>query len=86
MTIWAGRGIFRCRTCWLPATRGAWRVLWALGTTGRFEAAKADRVVRLAAAIGLVAAALAVAGCALSAVPYAGPADSARYDTYYCGD
>ena len=40
-------GIFRCQTYWLLATRGAWRVLWALARTGRFEAAKTDRVSRL---------------------------------------
>ena len=39
-------GIFRCQTYWLLATRGAWRVLWALARTGRFEPAKTDRVVR----------------------------------------
>jgi hypothetical protein len=39
-------GIFRCQTYWLLATRGAWRVLWALATTGRFEASKTDRVTR----------------------------------------
>jgi hypothetical protein len=39
-------GTFRCQTYWLLATRGAWRVLWALATTGRFEAAKTDRVAR----------------------------------------
>ena len=39
-------GTFRCQTYWLLATRGAWRVLWALGTTGRFEPAKTDRVSR----------------------------------------
>jgi cellulose synthase/poly-beta-1,6-N-acetylglucosamine synthase-like glycosyltransferase len=39
-------GTFRCQTYWLLATRGAWRVLWALATTGRFEPAKTDRVVR----------------------------------------
>ncbi len=39
-------GTFRCQTYWLLATRGAWRVLWALGRTGRFEPAKTDRVVR----------------------------------------
>src|SRR5207247_660912 len=33
-------GTFRCQTYWLLATRGAWRVLWALGRTGRYEAAK----------------------------------------------
>ncbi|HEX3175078.1 MAG TPA: glycosyltransferase [Methylomirabilota bacterium] len=44
-TIW---GTFRCQTYWLLATRGAWRVLWALATTGRFEAAKTDRVTSAA--------------------------------------
>ena len=39
-------GTFRCQTYWLLATRGAWRVLWALARTGRFEPAKTDRVVR----------------------------------------
>ena len=39
-------GTFRCQTYWLLATRGAWRVLWALGTRGRFEAPKTDRVTR----------------------------------------
>ncbi|HVQ76851.1 MAG TPA: glycosyltransferase [Candidatus Binatia bacterium] len=37
-------GIFRCQTYWLLATRGAWRVLWSLSRTGRYEAAKTDRV------------------------------------------
>jgi Glycosyl transferase family group 2 len=37
-------GTFRCQTYWLLATRGAWRVLLALVRTGRFEAAKTDRV------------------------------------------
>jgi len=37
-------GTFRCQTYWLLATRGAWRVLLALARTGRFEAAKTDRV------------------------------------------
>jgi hypothetical protein len=37
-------GTFRCQTYWLLATRGAWRVLLALGRTGRFEPAKTDRV------------------------------------------
>ena len=37
-------GTFRCQTYWLLATRGAWRVLWALARTGRFEPAKTDRV------------------------------------------
>jgi hypothetical protein len=39
-------GIFRCQTYWLLATRGAWRVLWALARTGHFEPAKTDRVLR----------------------------------------
>jgi cellulose synthase/poly-beta-1,6-N-acetylglucosamine synthase-like glycosyltransferase len=39
-------GTFRCQTYWLLATRGAWRVLWALGTRGRYEAAKTDRLSR----------------------------------------
>jgi Glycosyl transferase family group 2 len=39
-------GTFRCQTYWLLATRGAWRVLWALATTRRFEPAKTDRVTR----------------------------------------
>jgi cellulose synthase/poly-beta-1,6-N-acetylglucosamine synthase-like glycosyltransferase len=38
-------GTFRCQTYWLLATRGAWRVLLALARTGRFEAAKTDRVL-----------------------------------------
>jgi cellulose synthase/poly-beta-1,6-N-acetylglucosamine synthase-like glycosyltransferase len=37
-------GTFRCQTYWLLATRGAWRVLWALARTGRYEPAKTDRV------------------------------------------
>ena len=39
-------GTFRCQTYWLLATRGAWRVLLALGRSGRFEPAKTDRVIR----------------------------------------
>jgi hypothetical protein len=39
-------GTFRCQTYWLLATRGAWRVLWAIARTGRFEPAKTDRVPR----------------------------------------
>ncbi|MBI2162372.1 MAG: glycosyltransferase [Candidatus Rokubacteria bacterium] len=39
-------GTFRCQTYWLLATRGAWRVLWALARTGGFEPAKTDRVAR----------------------------------------
>jgi hypothetical protein len=39
-------GIFRCQTYWLLATRGAWRVLWAIARTGGFQAAKTDRVTR----------------------------------------
>jgi hypothetical protein len=37
-------GTFRCQTYWLLATRGAWRVLWAVARHGRFEPAKTDRV------------------------------------------
>ena len=37
-------GTFRCQTYWLLATRGAWRVLWSLARTGRYEPAKTDRV------------------------------------------
>jgi hypothetical protein len=36
-------GTFRCQTYWLLATRGAWRVLFALSRTGRFEPMKTDR-------------------------------------------
>jgi cellulose synthase/poly-beta-1,6-N-acetylglucosamine synthase-like glycosyltransferase len=39
-------GTFRCQTYWLLATRGAWRVLWALATRGRYDAGKTDRVSR----------------------------------------
>src|SRR5262245_13106823 len=39
-------GTFRCQTYWLLATRGAWRVLWALATQGRYDARKTDRVGR----------------------------------------
>ena len=39
-------GTFRCQTYWLLATRGAWRVLWALATRGRFDPPKTDRVTR----------------------------------------
>jgi hypothetical protein len=39
-------GTFRTQTYWLLATRGAWRVLWALARTRRYEPAKTDRVVR----------------------------------------
>jgi hypothetical protein len=46
-------GIFRCQTYWLLATRGAWRVLWALATVGRFEPAKTDRALRVAHARGV---------------------------------
>jgi cellulose synthase/poly-beta-1,6-N-acetylglucosamine synthase-like glycosyltransferase len=46
-TLWAKfSGTFRTQTYWLLATRGAWRVLWALVRTGRFEPAKTDRVLR----------------------------------------
>jgi hypothetical protein len=66
-------GIFRCQTYWLLATRGAWRVLWALATTGRFEAPKTDRAVRAAAAAALVAGGLALAGCTLPAFQFPQP-------------
>ena len=39
-------GTFRCQTYWLLATRGAWRVLWALATTRGFDPPKTDRVTR----------------------------------------
>ena len=39
-------GTFRCQTYWLLATRGAWRVLWALAATREFDARKTDRVTR----------------------------------------
>ncbi|MBI4587576.1 MAG: glycosyltransferase [Candidatus Rokubacteria bacterium] len=39
-------GIFRCQTYWLLATRGAWRVLWALARRGRYELTKTDRITR----------------------------------------
>ena len=39
-------GTFRCQTYWLLATRGAWRVLWALARDGRYEPAKTDRISR----------------------------------------
>lgn len=39
-------GTFRCQTYWLLATRGAWRVLWDLARTGRYEPVKTDRVLR----------------------------------------
>jgi cellulose synthase/poly-beta-1,6-N-acetylglucosamine synthase-like glycosyltransferase len=42
-------GVFRCQTYWLLATRGAWRVLWAIARHGRYVAAKTDRVSRVAA-------------------------------------
>ena len=44
--------VFRCQTYWLLATRAAWEVLWQLARTGRYEAAKTDRVVRGRAAPG----------------------------------
>jgi hypothetical protein len=37
-------GTFRCQTYWLLATRGSWRVLWALAGGRRYEPAKTDRV------------------------------------------
>ena len=54
-------GTFRCQTYWLLATRGAWRVLWTQLTKGRYEAAKTDRVARLAAS--------PPASCSLRATP-----------------
>jgi cellulose synthase/poly-beta-1,6-N-acetylglucosamine synthase-like glycosyltransferase len=39
-------GTFRCQTYWLLATRGAWRVLWSLARTRRYDAGKTDRVLR----------------------------------------
>ncbi|HUO64125.1 MAG TPA: hypothetical protein VMT97_10500 [Terriglobales bacterium] len=39
-------GTFRCQTYWLLATRGAWRVLWSIARTGRYEPGKTDRVTR----------------------------------------
>jgi hypothetical protein len=39
-------GTFRCQTYWLLATRGAWRVLWTLARTRRFDPPKTDRVTR----------------------------------------
>ncbi len=41
-------GTFRCQTYWLLATRGAWRVLWALVRDGSYEPAKTDRISRWA--------------------------------------
>jgi hypothetical protein len=43
---------FRCQTYWLLATRGAWRVLWQLARSGRYEPTKTDRVLRDAAPVG----------------------------------
>jgi hypothetical protein len=43
---------FRCQTYWLLATRGAWRVLWQLARSGRYEPTKTDRVLRDAAPAG----------------------------------
>jgi hypothetical protein len=73
-------GIFRCQTYWLLATRGAWRVLWAIATTGRFEPAKTDRVVRVASVGALLAAGLAVAGCTLPALQFPLPPLGQRYE------
>ncbi len=39
-------GTFRCQTYWLLATRGAWRVLWALAAKGEYEPGKTDRLSR----------------------------------------
>jgi hypothetical protein len=73
-------GIFRCQTYWLLATRGAWRVLWALATTGRFEAAKTDRVVRAAALALLAAGGLALSGCTLPPFQLPLPPPGQRYE------
>jgi dolichyl-phosphate-mannose--protein O-mannosyl transferase len=43
-------GTFRCQTYWLLATRGAWRVLWSLARTDRYEPGKTDRVTRFGGA------------------------------------
>jgi len=43
-------GTFRCQTYWLLATRGAWRVLWSIARTGRYEPGKTDRITRAAGA------------------------------------
>src|ERR1700675_1677353 len=40
-------GIFRCQTYWLLATRGAWRVLWSIARTGRYEPGKTAPISRL---------------------------------------
>jgi cellulose synthase/poly-beta-1,6-N-acetylglucosamine synthase-like glycosyltransferase len=72
-------GIFRCQTYWLLATRGAWRVLWALVTAGRFEAAKTDRAVRAAATAALAAASLALAACTLPPLQFPQPPLGQRY-------
>jgi cellulose synthase/poly-beta-1,6-N-acetylglucosamine synthase-like glycosyltransferase len=45
-------GTFRCQTYWLLATRGAWRVLWALASRGRYEPAKTDRTRSLSSVSG----------------------------------
>ena len=73
-------GIFRCQTYWLLATRGAWRVLWALVSAGRFEPAKTDRAVRAAGAAGLVAASLALAACTLPPFQFPLPPVGQRYE------
>jgi hypothetical protein len=44
-------GTFRCQTYWLLATRGAWRVLWSMARTGRYEPGKTDRITRAGGAI-----------------------------------
>jgi hypothetical protein len=46
-------GTFRCQTYWLLATRGAWRVLWSIARTGRYEPGKTDRITRAAGAISI---------------------------------
>jgi cellulose synthase/poly-beta-1,6-N-acetylglucosamine synthase-like glycosyltransferase len=46
-------GTFRCQTYWLLATRGAWRVLWSIARTGRYEPGKTDRITRAAGAVSI---------------------------------
>ncbi|MGH7400753.1 MAG: tyrosine-type recombinase/integrase [Candidatus Rokuibacteriota bacterium] len=43
-------GSFRCQTYWLLASRGSWRVLWALARRGDYEPGKTDPVRRLSLA------------------------------------
>jgi cellulose synthase/poly-beta-1,6-N-acetylglucosamine synthase-like glycosyltransferase len=62
-------GTFRCQTYWLLATRGAWRVLWALFTRGSYEATKTDRVVSSALPSGTASRLLAAGKASLPALP-----------------